>query len=195
MLSDSHFVVFFNLSQMAGANAAFFGCPIGGSIFALEITSRFGIEYFEHAVEAVFSGTICMAVFRTLAGMPIGAIWSITSVHMSSAEPVHILYGGLLIFFAHNLLDYPEAARKGNLNLFWSFVHGRNAVMPLNSSHLIFVAYSFLPWTGIMILGFCAGRLFDSGVTPATRKKWLTGLGFGLLVYYCSQQLTCHLLL
>jgi uncharacterized membrane protein len=95
-----------------------------------------------------------------------------------------ILYGGLLIFFAHNLLDYPEAARKGNLNLFWSFVHGRNAVMPLNSSHIIFVAYSFLPWTGIMILGFCAGRLFDSGVTPATRKKWLTGLGFGLLVIF-----------
>jgi H+/Cl- antiporter ClcA len=33
---------------MAGALAAFFGCPLGGSLFALEVNSRFGVEYFEH---------------------------------------------------------------------------------------------------------------------------------------------------
>lgn len=35
---------------MAGALAAFFGCPLGGSLFAMEVNSRFGIEYFEHTV-------------------------------------------------------------------------------------------------------------------------------------------------
>ena len=34
--------------QFTGALAAFFGCPLGGSLFALEVNSRFGVEYFEH---------------------------------------------------------------------------------------------------------------------------------------------------
>lgn len=34
------------LMGMAGALAAFFGVPLGGSLFALEVNSRFGIEYF-----------------------------------------------------------------------------------------------------------------------------------------------------
>lgn len=56
---------------MAGALAAFFGCPLGGSLFAMEITSRWGIEYFEHTVEAIFCGEVCLTVFRSLAGLPI----------------------------------------------------------------------------------------------------------------------------
>ena len=39
------------LMGMAGALAAFFGCPLGGSLFALEVNSRFGVEYFEHTIE------------------------------------------------------------------------------------------------------------------------------------------------
>jgi len=35
---------------MACALAAFFGVPLGGSLFALEINNRFGIEYYEHLV-------------------------------------------------------------------------------------------------------------------------------------------------
>jgi hypothetical protein len=35
------------LMGMAGALAAFFGAPLGGSLFALEVNSRFGVEYFE----------------------------------------------------------------------------------------------------------------------------------------------------
>jgi len=36
------------LMGMACALAAFFGVPLGGSLFALEINNRFGIEYYEH---------------------------------------------------------------------------------------------------------------------------------------------------
>jgi hypothetical protein len=35
------------LMGMSGALAAFFGAPLGGSLFALEVNSRFGVEYFE----------------------------------------------------------------------------------------------------------------------------------------------------
>ncbi len=66
------------LCGMACALAAFFGVPLGGSLFALEINNRLGYEYFEHALAAIFSGTICLVVFRGLAGLEIGPIWDIT---------------------------------------------------------------------------------------------------------------------
>ena len=57
------------LMGMAGALAAFFGVPLGGSLFALEVNSRFGIEYFEHMVESIFCGEVCLLVFRSLSGL------------------------------------------------------------------------------------------------------------------------------
>lgn len=84
------------LMGMAGALAAFFGCPLGGSLFAMEVNSRFGIEYFEHTVESVFAGEICLVVFRSLTGLPIASIWKITVPTLSSSEPLAVLYGAFL---------------------------------------------------------------------------------------------------
>mmetsp|Transcript_21240 Transcript_21240/g.32674 ORF Transcript_21240/g.32674 Transcript_21240/m.32674 type:complete len:617 (+) Transcript_21240:84-1934(+) len=81
------------LMGMAGALAAFFGCPLGGSLFALEVCSRFGIEYFEHLAEAVFCGEICLFVFRTLSGLEISPIWKLAPTTMGPTEP-WILYAG-----------------------------------------------------------------------------------------------------
>jgi len=66
------------LSGMACALAAFFGVPLGGSLFALEINHRLGFEYYEHAVVAVASGSTCLVVFRWLAGLAIAPIWNVT---------------------------------------------------------------------------------------------------------------------
>jgi H+/Cl- antiporter ClcA len=91
------------LMGMAGALAAFFGCPLGGSLFALEVTSRLGMEYYEHAIEAIFCGEITLAVFRALTGLPISAIWEITPEKLDGAKPYEIVLGiliGLLGGFA-----------------------------------------------------------------------------------------------
>ena len=81
------------LMGMAGALAAFFGCPLGGSLFALEVNSRFGVEYFEHIVESILCGEVCVVVFRSLAGMPIEAIWTITTPKLAYATPTEVLLG------------------------------------------------------------------------------------------------------
>lgn len=86
------------LMGMAGALAAFFGCPLGGSLFALEVNSRFGVEYFEHVVEALFSGVICLAVFRQLANLPLESIWEITTPKLEDSSAVEVTYGILLGF-------------------------------------------------------------------------------------------------
>jgi H+/Cl- antiporter ClcA len=81
---------------MAGALAAFFGCPLGGSLFAMEVNSRFGIEYFEHTVEAIFAGEVCLVVFRGLANLPIEPIWEITLPKMEASDPMDVVYGVFL---------------------------------------------------------------------------------------------------
>lgn len=78
---------------MAGALGAFFGCPLGGSLFALEVNSRFGVEYFEHVMEALFSGIICLSVFRELAKLPIEPIWNISATKLPSTTALELMYG------------------------------------------------------------------------------------------------------
>ena len=87
------------LMGMAGALAAFFGCPLGGSLFALEVNSRFGVEYFEHIVESILCGEVCVVVFRALARLPIESIWTITTPKLPYATPSEVLLGIVLGFF------------------------------------------------------------------------------------------------
>ena len=84
------------LMGMAGALAAFFGSPLGGSLFALEVNSRFGVEYYEHTVEAIFCGEICLVVFRGLSRLPIQSIWVIEAPKLSSASPVDVFTGAFI---------------------------------------------------------------------------------------------------
>lgn len=103
-----------------------------------------------------------------------------------------LLIIGLLIFFFHNLLDYPEAARNGQLNIVWSFIHGRNAAVNLNDSHILLLGYSFLPWTGLMILGYCCGRLFTAKTDAAYRKKKLLQMGISLVLIFLVTRFINH---
>ena len=80
------------LMGMCAALAAFFGAPLGGSMFALEINSRFGYEYFEHGLEAVFAGEICLGVFRYIADLEITPIWFDGTV-LRNTEPKEVCQG------------------------------------------------------------------------------------------------------
>lgn len=87
------------LCGMACALAAFFGVPLGGSLFALEINNRLGYEYFEHAIEAILSGTICLVVFRSLARLPIGPIYAFSPVLIKNSHGIDVAVGALLGLF------------------------------------------------------------------------------------------------
>ena len=111
---------------MSGALAAFFGVPLGGSLFALEVCSRFGIEYFEHLIESIFCGEICLMVFRSLSGLPVKPIWDFTSVsnpRILESEPVHIILGafiglyGALLAYMFATFHWQVMAVFGKLNL------------------------------------------------------------------------------
>ena len=51
---------------MAAALGAFFGAPLGGALFALEIPHRRGMEYYEALIPSLVAAFVSFEVFRTL---------------------------------------------------------------------------------------------------------------------------------
>ncbi len=79
---------------MSAALGAFFGAPLGGALFALEIPHRRGIEYYEALVPAVLSAILSFCVFRLNTGLTIGGMY-----HFAAIPPLtlwNLLQGALL---------------------------------------------------------------------------------------------------
>jgi uncharacterized membrane protein len=94
-----------------------------------------------------------------------------------------ILAIGLLIVLGHNSLDYYEAGRQ-NFGTVYSLLHRQNFV-PLGGNRFLGILYPFLPWTGVMFLGYCFGRLFTL-YEGAQRRKVLSLLALGLIVLFIA---------
>ena len=98
-----------------------------------------------------------------------------------------ILLIGFIIVCGHNLLDYPSVSDgiKGStvadLLYFSKF-----SIHTLFPDHYYLIVYSFLPWTGLMLLGYSFGKLFEQQVDATWRRKVLLKMGFGLLALFVA---------
>lgn len=99
-----------------------------------------------------------------------------------------ILALGVLIVLGHNGLDFYEAGHKGTYDLPYSLLH-RQSFFPLWGQHGLLVLYPFLSWTGLMLLGYCFGRLFTL-YEGARRRNVLTAVGLGILVFFIALRAT-----
>lgn len=79
---------------MSAALGAFFGAPLGGALFALEIPHRRGLEYYEALIPAVLSAILSFSVFRLTTGLTIGGIYHFASIPPLSL--VNLVQGALL---------------------------------------------------------------------------------------------------
>ncbi|KAL9185531.1 hypothetical protein ACHAXT_003308 [Thalassiosira profunda] len=133
---------------MSGALSAFFGVPLGGSLFALEVTSRFGIEYFEHLIEAIFAGEVCVVVFRGLAGLPLEHIWEIVTPRPSihEAQPYQILLGGGIGLLGAGLA-YIWA------NFHWRLMDGFRKLGLLDDENIFAVRRCLVGAVGVALIG------------------------------------------
>ncbi len=96
-----------------------------------------------------------------------------------------ILAMGLLIVFGHNLLDFPEAAKGFEPTFLWDLVHSaRFTPYAFYKDHAVIIAYPFLAWTGLMMLGYCAGKFFTKEYSPEKRKKILIATGLALIGFF-----------
>lgn len=116
-------------------------------------------------------------------------IWAIGASMVAMALlvqfPYKAIFGiGILIVAGHNVLDFPGfAGIKQNLwmEFFYSANFSFHAFAP---NHFFIIVYSFVPWTGVMLLGYCLGKLFTNNVDAEYRKKTLIRLGLGITIAF-----------
>ncbi|MGB3528869.1 MAG: heparan-alpha-glucosaminide N-acetyltransferase domain-containing protein [Saprospiraceae bacterium] len=92
---------------------------------------------------------------------------------------------GVLIVIGHNLLDYSiikTALQGGFLSDLIYFANF--SAYELGTNHMLMIVYAFLPWTGVMILGYCLGKIFENHVDAEKRKKYLWRGGVSLLLLF-----------
>jgi uncharacterized membrane protein len=92
---------------------------------------------------------------------------------------------GFIIVFGHNLLDYESINKNLKGGFLADLLYFSNfSAYPIDKNHYIFIVYAFAPWLGVMMLGYCFGKLYESTVDAAWRKKILVRLGTGLLLLF-----------
>jgi uncharacterized membrane protein len=102
-----------------------------------------------------------------------------------------ILITGLIIVFGHNLLDIPESAPGFKAGFWWDLLHhGFFAAYPISQSHVLLILYPFVPWVGLMMMGYCSGVFFSQKFTVGQRRKTLNRVGIGLIVLFIALRFT-----
>lgn len=92
---------------------------------------------------------------------------------------------GIIIVFGHNLLDYPSINNGLKGSWISDLLYFSNfSFYELFKDHFVIIVYAFVPWTGVMLLGYCFGKLYAPAVDAAWRRKILIPLGAGFLVLF-----------
>jgi len=83
------------LAGMSSGLGAFFGQPIAGALFSLEVVHRYGLEYFEALLPSIFAAIVGNCVFRGMVPMGSEAIWRFADKAWDLHYPPYysLLYG------------------------------------------------------------------------------------------------------
>ncbi len=95
----------------------------------------------------------------------------------------------IIILCFHNLLDYAEDRPDAKIGFLWDLIHVGNKFnrfpkYPIGADHSIAIVYAFLPWTGIMFLGYWLGKLYAPAMDVLRRRKILVYLGSGMILLF-----------
>jgi uncharacterized membrane protein len=83
---------------------------------------------------------------------------------------------GLLIVFGHNLLDKITMSENDFPSFLWAVVHEFH-IFRVDDNMEVGIMYPFVPWLGVMILGYCLGKLYLREVNSSYRKRFLRYAG------------------
>jgi uncharacterized membrane protein len=120
-------------------------------------------------LQVIWAIGISMILFALIIQLPFWLIFSL----------------GVIIVFGHNLLDYPNINQ--NLKGGWlaDLLYFSNfSFYGLGKDHAFLIVYAFLPWLGVMMLGYCFGKLYAHTFDAMRRKKMLLIMGTGLIALF-----------
>jgi uncharacterized membrane protein len=144
---------------------------IFAELFIISLAWTFDPMYHVHPMQVIWAIGISMVILGLviLIGLPYKLILAL----------------GILIVFGHNLLDIPESAPGFKAGFWWDLFHsGFFKLYSYAPNHFVMMVYPFVAWTGVMMLGYCAGIFFSAKYTEEQRRKTLRWLGLGLILLF-----------
>jgi uncharacterized membrane protein len=142
---------------------------IFAELFIISLAWTFDPMYHVHPMQVIWAIGISMVILGLAIHLPYRAI----------------LILGLIIVFGHNLLDIPESAPGFKAGFWWDLFHsGFFKLYSYAPNHFVMMVYPFVAWTGVMMLGYCAGIFFSPKYNEKQRRKILRRLGFGLILFF-----------
>jgi uncharacterized membrane protein len=135
-------------------------------IFIANLVFTFDIHFSFIALQVIWAIGISMIILGVLIWLPYTAI----------------LIVGVIIVFGHNTLDYYEANLKQQPAWWYSMLHAPG-IYTLSQNRNLLIFYPFLPWSGLMIIGYCFGKLFLK-FEADKRKRMLIILGCAILLFF-----------
>ena len=92
---------------------------------------------------------------------------------------------GAIIFFGHNVFDLAKVGAVNDTLLGKLMISGhRGDYFSLGPNRYLVIAYSLLPWTGVMILGYMFGTLYQKSVEAVKRRSILLYFGLSMLALF-----------
>lgn len=130
----------------------------------------FDVYYSILVFQTIWSIGMSMVVLSVAIRLPFWAIFTI----------------GLIIVTGHNLLNIYEADANGKFPIWYHLLHAPG-MQPAGRFNLL-ILYPFLPWAGLMMLGYCFGKYYLHDVM--NRNKRTIILGAALLVFFTILRFT-----
>jgi uncharacterized membrane protein len=135
-------------------------------LVVLDFAFNFDIHYTFFVLQTIWSIAISMIILGLMIWLPYTVIF----------------LTGLVIVLGHNTLDFYEKTLKTSPEWWYSMLH-LPGQYKLWDGHTLFIFYPFLPWAGLMMMGYCFGKLFLK-FEGVDRKKMLLWLGFGVIAFF-----------
>lgn len=115
----------------------------------------------------------------------LGVIWAIGISMIILAAAIYlpfkaVLALGLILVCGHNLLDNVHFD-----SVLWSALH-EPKVYRVDEQHLVRFAYPVMPWIGIILLGYCFGKLYTKDFGTPRRRKWLFIIGMAVTALFVA---------
>ena len=126
----------------------------------------FDISFSAIALEVIWAIGISMVILGLIIWLPFEIILAI----------------GLLIVLGHNALDFYERDQTTPFSAGYNLIH-RVGFHSLWGKHQLLILYPFLPWSGVMMLGYCLGKVLRNN-NQAYRKKFLIITGISVIALF-----------
>lgn len=125
----------------------------------------FNLYYDVVVFQVIWAIGFCMVVMAAIVRLPFTAILGL----------------GLIITFGHDVLH--KVSISDPFLVLWTFIHQSNFI-ELTPGVSAFVPYPFLPWLGILLLGYCLGEWYVNGFDASLRQKLLVRTGLAAIILF-----------